>query len=363
MLRRAAGVDFTHYKRSTVERRISRRMVLHKIEKLDHYVKYLQENPTEVDALFEDMLINVTGFFRDPATFDALKKKVFPLIMQDKAPEAPIRVWVPGCSTGEEAYSLAIALLEYLAESEVHSPVQVFATDVSDAAIEKARRGKYPENIAADVSPERLRRFFVGVEGGYQLSKTIRDMCVFARQNVVKDPPFSQIDLLSCRNLLIYLGPELQKKVIPAFHYALKPNGYLMLGTSETIGGFPELFSLVDRKQKIYRKKTTASRPPVSFGAAEFTPQPRAAAKEASPSPWSAADLRRRGRPLRALALCPRRRGGRRASGDPAIPGRNRAIPCAGSRRSEFESVEDGPRGARFGPAGSDPACPHRESP
>lgn len=293
MLRRATGVDFTHYKRSTIERRISRRMVLHKIERLDHYVKYLQENPPEVNALFEDMLINVTGFFRDPATFDVLKKNVFPLVIRDKVPEAPIRVWVPGCSTGEEAYSIAIALLEFLGENEVQSPIQVFATDVSDAAIDKARAGKYPENIAADVSPGRLRRFFIGVESGYQISKTIRDMCVFAKQNVVKDPPFSQIDLLSCRNLLIYLGPELQKKVITAFHYALKPSGFLMLGTSETIGGFPELFSLVDRKQKIYSKKTAASRPPVDFAAGDWAPRGQAEAQKAPPAPLSAADLQR----------------------------------------------------------------------
>lgn len=293
MLRRATGVDFTYYKRSTVERRICRRMVLHKVERLEHYVKYLQENPQEVQALFEDMLINVTSFFRDPATFDALKKTVLPLILRDKPSDAPLRVWVPGCSTGEEAYSIAIALMEYMSEAEASSAVQIFATDVSETAIEKARAGKYPESIAGDVSPERLRRYFSGADGGYQVSKTIRDMCVFARQNVIKDPPFSQIDLLSCRNLLIYLGPEFQKKVIPAFHYALKPGGCLMLGSSETIGGFPELFSLVDRKHKIYSKKSARTRPALEFGVMDFMPKPHAQPERSPTVHRSPADLQR----------------------------------------------------------------------
>lgn len=293
LLRRASGVDFTYYKQNTVERRISRRMALHKIESIDRYVKYLQETPGEVDALFEDMLINVTGFFRDRELFDVFKQKVFPRIIENKPPDAPIRVWVPGCSTGEEGYSIAIALLEYLGENDLQSPIQFFATDVSDVAIEKAREGRYPENIAADVSPERLRRFFVGSEDGYQISKTIRDMCVFAKHNVVKDPPFSKIDLLSCRNLLIYLGPELQKRVIPAFHYALKPAGCLILGTSETIGGFSDLFSLFEKKYKLYSKKPTAARLPVDFGTTDLAPGPEPVAKRPPPVAWSRLDLQR----------------------------------------------------------------------
>ena len=293
LLRSASGVDFTYYKQSTVERRISRRMVLHRIESIDHYVKYLQETPGEADALFEDMLINVTGFFRDRGLFDVLKQNVFPRIIENKSLDAPIRVWVPGCSTGEEGYSIAIALLEYLGENDLQSPIQVFATDVSDLAIEKGRAGRYPENIAADVSPERLRRFFVGSEDGYQISKTIRDMCVFAKHNVVKDPPFSKIDLLSCRNLLIYLGPELQKRVIPAFHYALKPTGCLMLGTSETIGGFSDLFSLSERKYKIYSKKPTAARLPFDFGTTDLAPGPEPVAKRPPPVAWTRLDLQR----------------------------------------------------------------------
>jgi two-component system CheB/CheR fusion protein len=251
-------------------------MVLQKLESIDHYVRYLQESPGELEALFEDMLINVTGFFRDPGLFDVLKNKVFPRIVQGKPVERAIRVWVPGCSTGEEPYSIAIALLEFLAEQEIQSPIQVFATDVSELALEKARAGRFPESIAADVSPERLRRFFAGSEQGYQITKTVRDMCVFAKQNVTKDPPFSQLDLLSCRNLLIYLGPVLQERIIPAFHYALKPTGFLMLGTSETIGGFSDLFSLTERKYKIYTKKPVTPRLPVDLGTVEPAPGPEA---------------------------------------------------------------------------------------
>ena len=293
LLRRATGVDFTHYKRTTIERRIARRMLLQKTEKLDHYVRYLQETPAEVQRLFHDMLITVTSFFRDPETFEALKQQVFPRIVEDRSAEAPIRIWVPACSTGEEVYSIAMAITEYLAAYDAHAAVQIFATDVSEEALERARFGKYPENIAHDVSPQRLRRFFQPVGGGYQINKTIRDMCVFARQNVVKDPPFSRIDLVSCRNLLIYLGRELQHRVVPALHYSLNPGGFLMLGTSETIGGFPELFSLVDKKQKIYKKKTAVNRPPLSFGGPEFGNRPEPAARKRPEAPRTAADLQR----------------------------------------------------------------------
>ncbi len=274
VLRQATGVDFSQYKQSTVERRIARRMVLHKIDSLEKYLQYLQKTPGEVHLLFDDMLISVTAFFREPETFDALKERVFPQIVQEKGPDTPIRIWVPGCSTGEEPYSIAIALLEYLAEREMHLPAQIFATDISQSSIERARHGHYADNIAGDVSEQRLKRYFVRSGDGYQISKTVRDLCVFARQNVVKDPPFSNLDLVSCRNLLIYLGPALQKRVVPTFHYALRPTGYLLLGSSETIGSFADLFTLVHREQKIYAKKQAATRLPPDLGPRETAGPP-----------------------------------------------------------------------------------------
>jgi two-component system CheB/CheR fusion protein len=256
LLRGHTGNDFTYYKQSTIQRRIKRRMLLHKLERLRDYVRFLQQTPAELDALLQDILINVTGFFRDPETFEALKKTVFPRTMAGRSPDNPIRVWVAGCSSGEEAYSVAIALLEFLGDQATGTPIQIFATDIDAKAIDKARAGVYPENIAADLTSARLQRFFARVPEGYQIGKPIRDMCVFAMQNVIKDPPFSRLDLAVCRNLLIYLGNVLQEKVLQVFHYALKPSGFLMLGTSETVGGSADLFALVDRKNKIYTKKT-----------------------------------------------------------------------------------------------------------
>ncbi|MCX5891976.1 MAG: PAS domain-containing protein, partial [Deltaproteobacteria bacterium] len=225
-------------------------------------------------------LINVTSFFREPEAFEALQKMVFPEIMRTRAGDEPIRIWVPGCATGEEAYSLAISLLEYLGEMANNVQIQVFATDIEDGVIDKARQSIYPEAIAADVSPERLRRFFVKVPGGYQMSKTIRSMCTFARQNLIKDPPFSRLDLISCRNVLIYFGPVLQKKVIPIFHFALKPGGFLLLGKSEALSAYSELFTLGDKKLKIFLKKAVL--PPylkLPHLTAAFTPVPGAPGK------------------------------------------------------------------------------------
>ncbi|MHC4789656.1 MAG: CheR family methyltransferase, partial [Planctomycetota bacterium] len=276
LLRNETGVDFTHYKQSTVQRRITRRMVLHKVKKLEHYVRYLQQTPAELHALYEDMLINVTGFFREPEAFEALKKTVFPSIADERASDTPIRIWVPGCSTGEEVYSIAICLLEYLGEQRSGLRIQIFATDISDVAIETARAGAYPANIAADVSARRLRRFFSQTDSGYQINKSVRDICIFARQNVTKDPPFGKIDLVSCRNLLIYLGPVLQNRTIPILHYALNPTGFLLLGASETIGRFSDLFTLADRKSKIYRKKAVVSRLPVDLGPPHLIPRAEA---------------------------------------------------------------------------------------
>jgi two-component system CheB/CheR fusion protein len=255
LLRTATGVDFTLYKPGTLQRRILRRMALHKAETVAQYVRLLRENRAELKALFHDILISVTGFFRENATFDALKKTVFPALFEKRSAEAPVRVWVAGCSTGEEAYSLAICLLEYMRESDVEVPVQIFGTDLSEPALERARAGIYPESIATDVSPERLRRFFTRVDGQYQISRPVRDMCIFAQQNLTKDPPFSKLDLITCRNVLIYLGPPLQAKVMRLFHYALKPSGYLVLGLSETVGGSSDQYAPIDRHLKIYTRK------------------------------------------------------------------------------------------------------------
>ena len=264
MVRDATGVDFKLYKAATLQRRIKRRMVLHRLERVKDYLHYIKENPGELDELYRDILINVTGFFRDKEAFDALRNHVFPTLFEHrKLDHAPVRIWIPGCSTGEEVYSIAIVLVEYLweksrkATSSTGKEVQIFATDISDNALDRARTGLYTEAAVADVSPERLSRFFMRLDGGYRINKSVRDMCIFARQNLAKDPPFSNLDLISCRNLLIYLGPALQKRVIPALHYALKPNGFLMLGSSESLGAFSDHFSLLDKKNKIYQKKTS----------------------------------------------------------------------------------------------------------
>ena len=232
-------------------------MAVHQIERLDGYVRYLQHTPAEVEALFRDLLIGVTNFFRDPEAFTALEEQVIPQIFAGKPAGAVIRVWAPGCSTGEEAYSIAILLQERLEALKQTFKVQVFATDIDSRAIEHARAGVYPANIAANVLPERLARFFSqDPDGGvYRIQKGIRDMLVISEQDVIKDPPFSKIDLISCRNLLIYMGGELQKKLIPLFHYALNPGGALFLGTSETVGEFVDLFAARDRKWKLYQRK------------------------------------------------------------------------------------------------------------
>jgi len=255
LLRSHTGNDFTYYKPSTIERRIKRRMLLHKLELLPDYVRLLQHSNAEVGELFQDILINVTSFFRDSEAFEALKPQVLEKIMENRSQEDPIRIWIPGCSTGEEVYTVAMLLVEFLGDRVSSAIIQIFGTDIDTKAIDKARMGIYPEGISGDIAPLRLKRFFVRVPEGYQIAKSIRDLCVFAVQNVTKDPPFSKLDLVCCRNLLIYLGSTLQKKILHVFHYALKPKGFLMLGTSESIGGHAELFALTDRKNKIYTKK------------------------------------------------------------------------------------------------------------
>ncbi|HTL87756.1 MAG TPA: chemotaxis protein CheB, partial [Leptolyngbya sp.] len=271
LLRSTTGIDFSRYKSNTIERRIGRRMLLYKLERLEDYAQYLQAHPAEVEALYEEILIHVTSFFRDPEAFERLKTHVFPAITQNKSAVPPIRIWVAGCSTGEEVYSIAIGLLEFLADQVTQPPIQIFATDVSGQAIDKARTGVYAESQMVEVSPERRRRFFHAIEGGtYQITKAVRELCVFARQNLGSDPPFSNLDLISCRNVLIYLGDVLQKRIIPIFHYSLNPTGFLLLGTSESIGQASKLFTLVEQKYRIYAKQPTATRPTFSFAPSTF---------------------------------------------------------------------------------------------
>ena len=260
LLREASEVDFSHYKANTLYRRITRRMALHKMKSLKDYARFLRENPDEVEALHRDILINVTSFFRNAEVFELLKAKIFPQLFKDRSRHDPLRAWVLGCSSGEEAYSIAMTFVEFIESTGSHVPVQIFATDLNGMAIEKARAGVYSKSITNDVSPERLRRFFVEVDGSYRITKPIRDMCVFAKHNVLSDPPFYRVDLISCRNLLIYLEPLLQQKIVPLLHYALKPTGFLVLGSSETIGSYRDLFEIEDAQCKVYGKKPGPSR-------------------------------------------------------------------------------------------------------
>jgi two-component system CheB/CheR fusion protein len=265
LIRKNNGVDFSHYRDTTIRRRIQRRMIVHRIDTLPRYVNYVQHNPAELKALFQDMLINVTSFFRGASMFQALKKNILPAIVKSRPANTPLRVWAPGCSSGEETYSLAITFLEFLGDRGVSQAVQIFGSDVNEASINKARNGLYPENIQGDVSPERLRRFFVKTEHGYRINKNVRDMCIFAQHNLLADPPFSQMDLICCRNLLIYLEAPLQMNVISLFHYALKPQGFLVLGNAEGVGLMTSLFTLEDRANKIFMKRSTATRPAMAF--------------------------------------------------------------------------------------------------
>jgi two-component system CheB/CheR fusion protein len=258
LLRIQTDHDFSQYKPSTIHRRIERRMAVHQIDTIDRYVRYLQKNPMEVEALFHEFIIGVTNFFRDPEAFKALEEQIIPKPFANKPAGAMIRVWVPGCSTGEEAYSIAILLQERMEMLKKGFKVQVFATDIDSQAIATARTGLYPASIATDISPpERLEHFFTAELDGsaYRINKTIRDKLVFSEHDVIKDPPFSKLDLISCRNLLIYMGGDLQKKLIPFFYYALNPGGFLFLGTSETVSEFADLFTAVNHKLKLFQRK------------------------------------------------------------------------------------------------------------
>ncbi len=255
LLRNQTGHDFSYYKPNTILRRIERRMTVNQLSRLRDYVRYLQQSPLEVETLFKELLIGVSNFFRDPEAFQALNQIVIPALFKDRPMDDPVRVWVPGCATGEEAYSIAMMLREQLDGLKQEYKLQVFATDIDSTAIETARNGVYPDSIAVDVSAERLRRFFTREDNSYQVSKAVRDTLVFAEQNLIKDPPFSRLDLISCRNLLIYLEGDLQKRLLPLFHYALRKNGCLFLGSSETIGSATDLFGVLNRKWKLFRRK------------------------------------------------------------------------------------------------------------
>ncbi len=259
LLQSATGHDFSQYKKSILGRSIERRMAQHSIEETEAYARFLEENPAELQMLFRELLINVTSFFRDPPAFAALKADILPALLAGKPDNHVLRVWVAGCATGEETYSIAMLLRELMDESHHEFKVQLYSTDLDDDAIATARAGFYPPNIAQDVTPERLRRFFTKEDGGYRIKKEIREMAVFAVQSVVKDPPFTQLDLLACRNLLIYLEPELQNRLIPTFHYAIRPGGVLFLSPSESIGNHTDLFEPIDRTWKLYRAKSSVA--------------------------------------------------------------------------------------------------------
>jgi two-component system CheB/CheR fusion protein len=264
-LRNGTGLDLRHYKPQTIRRRIARRMVIRRIESLSEYARFLQLRPDEVRTLHDDALIHVTRFFRDPDLWHLISTHLLPVFFQNRAPEKPVRIWCAGCASGEEAYSIAISVLEFLTANGLETALHIFGTDASEFAIDKARLAIYPESLIGDVLPERLRRFFVKVDRGYQVSKRVRDCCIFARQDLTSDPPFSHIDLLFCRNVLIYFNQPLQKQIITTFHYALEPDGFLLLGTSESLREYGDFFRAFDRKAKIYSKVGGALARPHGF--------------------------------------------------------------------------------------------------
>ena len=262
LIKRKYDIDFSKYKEQTFNRRILRRILLHGYQTINEYYQYLIKNPTEQEELFNDLLINVTEFFRDPEVFDLLISEIYPQVMQNINSEE-LRIWVPGCSSGEEAYSIAITLLEFLDEQRTTKQIKIFATDINPNSIIAARNGVYPESISVNVSSNRLRKFFNKITGGYEVSKRIRETVIFAEHNVISDPPFANVDIISCRNLLIYLDKDTQEIVIPTFHYALKPSGFLILGKTETIGKFTDYFKVENNTYKIYSKKYVPNPTPI----------------------------------------------------------------------------------------------------
>ncbi|WP_438000249.1 CheR family methyltransferase [Sorangium sp. So ce185] len=280
LLHAAVGVDFSHYKKSTLRRRIQRRMTLHRLASLQEYLDHLRAHPDEIEHLYQDLLIKVTTFFRDPGAFAALKTHVFPVLMHNRPQDSPVRIWVPGCSTGEEVYSLAISLLEFLEDDANDHAIQIFGTDLSEAAIQQARAGIYVDGISFDVSSDRLRRFFVRVHGGFQVNKSVRDLCIFSRHNAAADPPLAKLDLVSCRNLMIYMEPSLQRRLLHTFHQALKLTGFLLLGSSESISAMSDLFGVVDRTHRIFCKRAASETASARDLAAPALPAPPAPAPD-----------------------------------------------------------------------------------
>lgn len=254
-VRSKTGQDFSHYKQNTIRRRIERRMAVHQIDKIEHYLEFIRKESSEPETLYKDLLIGVTNFFRDPDAFSILKNSVIPKILEKKRSDSCVRVWIPGCATGEEAYSVAMLILENMDKNQKHCNVQIFGTDIDADAIEFARSAIYPDSIAADVSQDRLNRFFIKGDNTYKAKKQLREMLVFATQSLIKDPPFSRLDLVCCRNVLIYMDSLLQKRIIPIFHYTINQDGFLFLGSSESIGEFTDLFSTENTKWKIYKRK------------------------------------------------------------------------------------------------------------
>jgi two-component system, chemotaxis family, CheB/CheR fusion protein len=294
LLRVRTNVDFAHYKRTTIKRRILRRMALRGLENPLDYLRLLRDDAAELHNLYQDFLIRVTQFFRDSDAFDALKEQVFPAVVKGRAANSPIRIWVAGCSTGEEVYSLAIVLKEYLEAQAASIPIKILATDLNEQALEKARAGIYLDNIEMDVAPERLRRFFLRGEGHYQIDKSIRELCIFSRQNLVSDPPFSRLDLVSCRNVLIYMDSALQRRVVPILHHALNPDGFLFLGSSEHVGNYNDLFATVDARYRIFLRKAVPSGAVLDFAphvAAERRFRP--VGHEESAPVWSTLDVQK----------------------------------------------------------------------
>ena len=289
LLRSHAGVDFSSYKLGTIRRRLQRRMVLNKLDSVERYVRLLRESPSELRELYQDLLINVTRFFREPASFEALQEEVFPKLLAQRRFDDPLRIWVPGCSTGEEAFSVAIALLEHLGERASSYQIQIFATDLSESAVGVARAGLYAESISDQVSPERLQRFFIPTDGGYRMAKPVRDLCIFTRHDLTRDPPFSYLDLVMCRNVLIYLGTSLQKRVVSILHYGLKPEGFLVLGSAESVGLRGDLFRVVDKRHSIYAKKAGIQPAPLSFTRG-YTMEPGAPRRRAPTAADAAAE-------------------------------------------------------------------------
>ena len=338
LLRRKVGHDFSQYRVNTIARRVARRMKTLQIETFDRYIAVLEEQSEEADRLFKDLLIGVTHFFRDPKAFEALAREVIPKLFESKTTEDQVRACIVGCATGEEAYSIAILLAEHASTLEAPPAIKVFATDIDERSLEMARKGRYPDSIAEHVSPSRLERFFNAQENAYQVKRELRELCIFTNHSFIKDPPFARQDLISCRNVMIYLSSDLQQKTVPLFHYALRPGGYLFLGPSESVSSHRELFRPVDKQHRIFQRKETVLRPAVSFPLTEI----RGGTAENRPAPNGRAEPPEAAGPYHRAALPASLRGG---------PGRWRgclflrrccALPRTDRRHSEHQCNRDG---------------------